>query len=150
MAVGVQRPVWGDAGGIVALADLIDAHRGAFEYDWRTRFRKPLRTVGRSMSWGEAFRLTQVLATDPSSSVAAALAGWDMPTTRESLALMDLFDLTHRIAWAQGGGKGQKPKPYPRPWPTRSSKRVTPDASLTQDEIIAALRAAGHTAPLPE
>jgi hypothetical protein len=130
---------------------LIDAHRGAFEYDWRARFSLPLTVVGKSMTWGEAGRLTQELAGEPSSRVCAAIGGWDHPTTWEALAVLNLFDLTHQIAWAQGGGKGQRPKPHSRPWPTTKTGRhkAKPDASLTQDEIIAALRAAGHTAPLP-
>lgn len=147
MAERVQRSCWGDAGGIAALADLIDTHRGAFEYDWRARFHLPLRAIGRGMSYGEALRLTERLAVDPESHVGAALAGWDAPTSRATLALMDLYDLQHQVAWAQGGGKGARPKPYPRPWAKRTTKRTKP--SLSQDQIIAALHAAGHTAPLP-
>lgn len=101
------------------------------------------------MTWGEAYRLTQILAADPSSQVGAALANLTHAVTREALVLMDLFDLTHQAAWASGGGKGSRPKPYPRPLPSRQSRRAKPDAKLTQDEIIAALRMAGHTAPIP-
>jgi len=99
------------------------------------------------MTYGEALRLVHVLVTDPSTRTAASLAGWDHPASRELLALMDLYDLTHYIAWAQGGSKGQKPKPYPRPWPDRKTVRTKP--TVTQEQIIAALREAGHTAPLP-
>lgn len=94
------------------------------------------------MSWGEALRLTQVLAQDVSSAVGAALTGWDYPATREALVLMDLYDAFAQVNF-------QKPKPYPRPWPERSTKRAKPDASLTQEEIVAALRKAGHTAAIP-
>lgn len=149
MADGVQPTHRGDAGGIAALADLIDAHRGAFEYDWRTRFHLPLKVVGRSMTWGEAIRLTRALMLDPASAVCAAFNEFDRPTPREALVLMDLYDLYHQIAWSKAGGKGPKPKPYPRPWPASTKRRTGPDKSLTQDQIIAALRAAGHTAPLP-
>lgn len=128
---------------------MIDAHRGAFEYEWRARFQLPLTAIGRSMSWGEAYRITTMLANDPTSHVAAAISGWDHPVSFEALALMNLFDLTHQIAWRQGGSKGPRPTPYPRPWRNRTTKRAKPDASLTQDEIIAALRRAGHTAPIP-
>lgn len=121
---------------------MIDAHRGAFEYDWRTRFHLPLQAVGRRMSWGEAYRLTQILVQDPSSHVAASLAGLEYPITRVDLVLRDLYDLTHAIA----AGK-KRPKPYPRP--EVKKKRVQPDKSVTQDQIVAALRMAGHTAPLP-
>lgn len=99
------------------------------------------------MTYGEALRLVERLLRDPSSHVAASVGEWSHATTREAIVLMDLYDLTHHIAWKQGGGKGSKPKPYPRPWPSRT-KRVT-KPSLTQDEVFAALRDAGHTMPLP-
>lgn len=122
---------------------MIDAHRGAFEYDWRTRFHLPITVVGKSMSWGEALRLTEQLAVDPSARIGAALAGWANPVSREAMVLMDLYDLQHMSK------ASRKPKPYPRPWQGRKTQRAKPDDSLTQEEIIAALRAAGHTAPLP-
>lgn len=103
------------------------------------------------MRWGEALRLARMLAVDPTSQLGAALAGWDHPVSREALVLMDIFDLEHIVAWAQGGGKGAKPRPYPRPWSMDSgSKRVAPDPSLSHEQIVAALRRAGHTAPIPE
>lgn len=137
----------GRHGGILALLELIDRHRGAFEYDWRTRFHLALSEVGESMTWGEAIRHTTTLAADPSSHICAALGEWDRPVTSIELVLMDLYDLSHRVAWRQAGGKGQRPKPYPRPWPDRKRTRTKPDVS--QEEIFAALRFAGHTAPLP-
>lgn len=39
------------------------------------------------MSWGEAFDLTMVLVTDPSSRVGSALAGWQYPLSVEAMAL---------------------------------------------------------------
>jgi hypothetical protein len=101
------------------------------------------------MSWGEALRITKQLSIDPSSHVAAAVSGWDHPITHDAIVLMSLFDLQHQIAWAQSGRKGPRPKPYPRPWSSNTTKRAKPDARLTQSEIIAALRAAGHYGPLP-
>ena len=128
---------------------MIDAHRGAYEYDWRARFHVSVDEVGASMSWGEALRLVNRLILDPSSHVAAAVSGWSEPVSREALALMDLFDLQVMSRWRDTGSKGQRPKPYPRPWPKQTTKRAKPDASLTQEQIVAALRAAGHTAPIP-
>lgn len=129
---------------------MIDEHRGAFEFDWRTRLHLSLEAVGAEISWFEAVRLFRVLERDPSTAVGAAMAQFDRPTSREALVLMDLYDLQVMFRWADGGKKGPKPKPYPRPWPERRTKRAKPDASLTQEEIVAALRAAGHTAPIPE
>ena len=123
---------------------MLDAHRGAFEHDWRARFRLPLTVVGTDeMSWGEAIRLAQQVASDPASAIHAALSGWDYPLGWEALALLDLRDayvgLHYKAATAQ-----------PRPWPSKPKSGVAkPDASLTQEEIIAALRAAGHTKEVP-
>lgn len=95
------------------------------------------------MTYGEAWRLLHRLAVDPSSHFTASLNNWAHPLTHEALVLMDLFDLQHR-------SKTKKtPRPYPRPWTARTIRRTAPDARLTQEEIVAALRAAGHTAPLP-
>ena len=115
-------------------------HRGAFEYDWRTRFGVALSVVGSSMMWGEAWRLTQQLAGDPSSRVAASIGGLDYPIDRTSIVLMDLYDLQHRIV-------SKRPKPYPRPWSSR--RRARPNEGVSREVILAALREAGHTAPLP-
>lgn len=131
MAGRVSGTLRSNAGGIVALADLIDAHRGAFEYDWRTRFGKPLAIVGRSMTWGEAYRLTQQITMDPSSHVAAAVAGWDHAIPREVLVLMDLFDLQH------ASKSKRKPKPYPRPW--SKDRRKLGGARLTREQLRAIL-----------
>lgn len=135
MAGRVPEAVRGEPGGIVALADSIDEHRGAFEYDWRARFHKPLRVIGRSMSWGEALRLAQRLSRDPSSEVAAALGGWEHSSSREALILMDTYD-------ALTAAHFKRPKPYPRPWPDRSKSRPKP--TVSQAEVVAALQQAGH------
>lgn len=101
------------------------------------------------MSWSDAWHLVGVLVSDPASWLGAALAGWAYPVDRQTLVDMDTYDLMHKIAHAQGGGKGKKPKPYPRPWPATTKTTTKPSVDLTQDEIIAALRRAGHTAKLP-
>lgn len=132
---------------MIALADLIDTHRGAFEYDWRARFQLPVSSIGDAMTWGEAVRHTDRLAADPSSAIGAALAGWDYPVGYDALAVMNLFDLMHEIAWAQGGKKGSRPKPHPRPWSDRKTRRAKP--TVSQEEVIAALRSAGHMGPIP-
>lgn len=90
---------------MTALAELIDAQRGPLEYDWRSRFHLPLSVIGDAMTWGEAVRLVRVLRSDPSSALSAAVEGWDYGMTRESLLLLDLFDLEH----AKAGVKNPKP-----------------------------------------
>lgn len=140
MAGRLDRPAGGDLPGSLTLLDLIEEHPSAFAYDWRTRLRLPLAVIGKSMTFGEAWSLVQALATDPSSHVAAALAGWRHPWSQEAIILADLYDLQHQKA----AGK-KRVKPRPRPWDKKPERRrMVPDPSLTQEEIVAALRAAGH------
>ena len=100
------------------------------------------------MLWGEALRLTQALASDPSSHLAASVSGWTRPATFVELALLNLYDLTHQVAWAQGGGKGPRPKALERPWQGETTRsRVKP--TVSQEDVIRALRFAGHHGPIP-
>jgi len=78
-----------------------------------------LAEIGDRMGWGEAWRLTLVLARDPSSQVAAAVAGWPHPVTREWAVIADLFDLQHKVA------SQNKSKPLPRPWGKAGRKKLT-------------------------
>lgn len=89
------------------------------------------------MPWAESWDLTTSLAGDPSSHVAAAIAGWSYPLSREGMAALDLLDVTIQV----NSGK-RKPKPAPRPWDA-PEKRIGVMA-LPQSEIRAALRAVGH------
>lgn len=137
MAAGVQRLEWGDPGGIVALADLIDTHRGAFEYEWRARFHLPLSVVGKSMTWGEAFRLTRILSVDPGSAVCASIQGWDYAMSREALILAGVYDIQH------ASKAKRRPAPYPRPWPDENRRTFgrTKLSIARLKEVLAATRA---------
>lgn len=102
------------------------------------------------MPWGEALRLTQTLAADPTSQISTALAGWDYPTSREAMALMDAYDLSHMVAWSNAGGKGAKPKPYPRPWRTaevEGVRRLGNTEGRSRAEVVAYLNSLGHHLP---
>lgn len=92
--------------------------------------------IGQSMSWGEAWRLTQVLIRDTSSHVCAAVQGWDGPRSREWLLIADLFDLTHAV------NSRRTPTPYPRPGD--APKRFG-HTNLRNSEVFAVLRSHGHT-----
>ena len=126
----------GDAPGIVALVELADEHPAAFAYDWRARFGVAFELVGEAMSWGEAVHLLSALAPDPSSHVAAAIAGWQHPLSREALVLADLLDLT------AAAHSSKKPKPYPRPW-TRADRKPARKQVLSQEQIRAVLERIG-------
>lgn len=89
------------------------------------------------MAWGEAWSLTRTLLADPSSHVAASVAGWEHPFGVEAQLLADLYDIT----LAAAAGK-RKAKPYPRPW--HKTKTRFGRAARPQAEIRAALAARGH------
>lgn len=138
MAERLQREHGGDVGGILALVAQINAHPGAFEYDWRTRFHLPLSEVGSGMEWGEAYRLARILRADPASQVAAALEGWDFPIERTTAALLDLFDLE----FAKGS---KKPKAHPgRPWKPTNKRRFGDRKGRTREQMRALLNQYGH------
>lgn len=91
------------------------------------------------MSWGEAYRLTEVLLADPSSPVAAAVYEWKMPVSPEWLVLADIWDaLSHRVY--------KNPKPYQRPFArTSTGRKMRP-----QREIRKSLARRGHAELMAE
>lgn len=116
-------------GGIGELLELIEEHRGAFEYDWRTRFGLPLTVVGGwEMSYGEAYRLTKELAVEPGSRVFAAVSGWAYPMSREALVTADLIDVIARAMFQRVHTT------YPRPWDGPDVTRIG-GTNLPQDYV---------------
>ncbi len=77
------------------------------------------------MTLGEARRLVDILAGDPSSRTCAALNGWDYPISAEAMVLADLFDL-----WTT-----QDSEPYSRPWPRPDSTVLGKGTRLTPAEF---------------
>jgi hypothetical protein len=134
-------------GGILGLLDLIEEHRGALEYDWRTRcpgVPDGLSSVPERMGWGEALRLVRILRADPGSMLAAAIEGWDYPFPRGEAMQADLYDLQ----FAKTGAKNRKP--YPRPYKPDdgSKKRRGNAAGRTRAEVVEILNAHGHQLPV--
>lgn len=133
-ALGSDRPP------ILTLLAAIDEHLGAFEYDWRTRFTRPLSDVfSGAMSWREAWNLTHELLRDSSSHVGAALAGLAYPMSRGEFILADLYDLQH-----QSKAK-RKIKPYPRPNDTRPDVKRVGKTTLPPARVRALLQSNAPT-----
>lgn len=131
-------------GGICGLLDLIEEHRAALEYDFRTRFQglpDGIYSVPERMGWGEALRMVRILRSDPGSMLAAAIEGWDYPFPREVAVTADLYDLE----FAKTGAKNRQP--YPRPYATdvREKKRRGNAAGRSRAQVVEILRAHGHT-----
>jgi len=126
-------------GGAFGLLGLIHAHRGAVEYDWRTRFGLGLGDIGVEMSIHEAARLAEILLRDPSSAVAAAVQEWDHPISQEAIVLADLFDLTFL---ANSDPKKPKPKPHGlRPWKPMNTQQMGDTGGRSREEIVEMLQA---------
>lgn len=129
----------GEPGGIVALVEVIDEHPSAFAYDWRHRFGLSLRQVTETdPDWWETRHLAAELAGDPSSHIAAALAGWTHAWPIEAWILADLYDLT-----VKAHSRKRSNKSYPRPNAERPARMGR--ATHPQHVIRAALAARGHT-----
>ena len=116
-------------GKIFAFVGLIHQHRGALEYDWRTRFHLGVDQVGdaRLMSWGEAARLLEVLRVDPSSQVHRVVNGWEFAVSREWL-------LGWEQHWAvvQANFSNAARLKIPRPWDPPQVKHGTASLSVAQ------------------
>ena len=127
----------------MTLLDLATRYRGALEYDWRTRFHAHLDVLdddGPSWSWGELWRLVEIVGHDPSSQLAAAISGWEHPVSREWLALADLWDVLVAVNTHKGS-----PGHYPRPWAkTDPGTRRIGVTSLPQAVVRRALAEMGH------
>ena len=127
-------------GGAFGFLGLIHRHRGAVEYDWRTRFGIGLADIGQEMSLHEAARLAEILLHDPSSEIAAAVQGWDYPISREALVNLDLFDLT---LLANSDPRKGKPKPHGmRPFKSTNTERFGNTGGRSRAEIEEILAAA--------
>lgn len=129
-------------GGICGLLDLIEEHRPALRYDWRTRFGRGLdESVPADIGWDEALDLVRVLRSDPSSMLATSVEEWDYPLSRTEAILADMWDLSY----AKAGAK--KRETYPRPFKqkTGTSQRWGKTDGRSRDEIVAILNANGHS-----
>lgn len=137
-------------GGICGLLDLIEEHRGPLEYDFRTRFSgitEGLAGVPEQMGWGELLRQVTILRADPSSALAAALAGWDYPISREALAILDLYDLT----MAANSDPKKRVAPHTgRPFNTSSkrTRQVGKTNGRTREQVVEILNSLGHQLPV--
>lgn len=110
------------------LLDLADEHRGAFEYDWRCRFGVRFDPPS-TTDWGESSRLLSVLVCDPSSAVAAAVAGWAHPVTREWVALKAVHD-----RYVDGTFKAPRALHLAAPWDPEPTRHGRTD--LTREQVL--------------
>lgn len=138
----------GHAGGILGLLELIEEHKAAVAYDWRSRFHLPPTVIGNEMPWDEAVGHVKTLQADPSSALFASVAGWDYPMSREALLLADIFDLDHMV---NSDPKKGRPKPHsmrPMKQEQREVTRIGNAGGRSRDEVVAFLNSLGHKIPV--
>ena len=126
---------------MIALVSLVDQHHVELEYDWRTRFQLPLRSVfDGTLTWRESCALLKGLLTDPTSRIAAKVSGLDHPWSREAAILADVWDLLAAV----NADPKKSPPTYPRPVPKRLQGKHSQRPTVSKDIIRRALEARGH------
>ena len=107
------------AGGIKGLADFLEEHREALNYDLLTRTGHTVDDAGRSLSWRALGDFLQCLP--PNSAIGQKLrpemAAWDSRVKTNSI-LADIYDAISEInvnLVRLSGKKALKAKSYPRP-----------------------------------
>ena len=129
-----------EPGGIISLARFVEEHAGAIEYDLITRTRYKLEDIGGALPWGSLHSFIQYLGTD--SALAQDLGkatGWETRVQTNAI-LADIYDVlsainSNLIAFASGGKKKVKPKPYPRPGRDRENTRKFGKGALPIPEL---------------
>lgn len=111
------------AGGIASLAEIIDGHGGALDYDLITRAHLTLSDFPDRVGWDALYHFVRYLPADSAlvSEMKPDIAGWQNGT-RMPIIVADLYDLVSmwRYEWEcsvtpKNRRKPKKPKPYPRP-----------------------------------
>ena len=121
----------------------MEDHPTAFEYDWRTRFGLPARSVlDGTLTWRESYALVAELLRDPTSHLAAAVGDLEYPWPREAFILADLYDLL--VAANTDRKHRNRIKPYPRPVKNGLHRRRSRRPTVDQATVRAALISMGH------
>lgn len=103
-------------------------HRGAFDYDLRSRLRLSARQVEEGdLSWNDAVALTRELIRDPYSHSFAALAGYEFVPAPEDVQFYNWVDATAQMNHRSGK---VAPTPAKRPWVGTGVSKVGP---VTED-----------------
>jgi len=137
-----------NTGGIISLAQFVNEHGEALNYDLLTRTNYQLDDVGGALSWGALNSFIKHLGSD--SALARDLGkatGWE-DTLKTNAILADIYDLLQVInanIVAMGGGRHkQKITPYPRPGKGAENKRQLGKGALPLSELREWIRRRSH------
>lgn len=134
------RSVGRNAGGIVSLAEFVDAHGEALEYDL-IGAGYTLNDIGRRLPWRtlKAFINNLGVSSATVQELNPDYAGWGN-TEKTNAILADIYDLLQVInANLVGIGSGKRPKtpkPYPRPWQKKPDEKKFGRGALPHDELV--------------
>lgn len=124
----------------MSLAEFVDEHAEALNYDLITRTRYTVNDIGGPLSWGSLYSFLKGLG--PDSATARELGkstGWEN-TLKTNALLADIFDMlqiinANLVNYASGGKKKTKIKPYPRPGKDNDKTRKFGKGALPLNEL---------------
>ncbi len=135
---------------IIAIAEFVNEHRDAIEYDLMTRTIYTLSDVGRSLSWGALASFIKYLGEDSATAreINKEVAGWES-TLKTNTLLADIYDLlqvvnANIVAHATNGKHKQRVKPYPRPGAEDKDTRRIGHGALPVDDLREWIRSKQH------
>ena len=138
-----------NTGGIVGLAEFVEEHGEALNYDLITRTNYQLDDIGGALTWGSLHSFIKFLPGD--SALARDLGkatGWETQTKTNAI-LADIYDLLQTInanlvAYATKGKQKRQIKPYPRPGRDEDNTRKIGRGALPLDQMREWIRGKQH------
>ena len=123
---------------MISLAEFVEEHGEALNYDLITRTNYQMDDIGGALSWSSLHSFLINIGGD--SALARDLdksTGWDQ-TIKTNAILADIYDLLQVIRAeivALGGKKPRKIKPYPRPGADEDKKRKLGKGAMPLTEL---------------
>lgn len=130
------------AGGIISLADFVEEHRKAIEYDLLTRTGHTIEDIGESLPWHGIQAIIEHIGYDSALArdLNPEIADWGT-VAKTNAVLADIYDILSIInANLIGIGSGKRPKqpkPYPRPGQKKPEEKKIGRGALPHEELKA-------------
>ena len=134
---------------MISLAEFVEEHDEALNYDLITRTNYQLNDIGGALSWSSLHSFIKYL---PGDSAVAREAGkssvWDSRIKTNAI-LADIYDMlqllnANLVAFASGGKTKPKITPYPRPGRDDNTRRKFGKGALPLDEMRAWIKERQH------
>ena len=134
---------------MISLAEFIEEHGEALNYDLITRTNYQMDDIGGALSWSSLHSFIKYL---PGDSAVAREVGkssvWDSRIKTNAI-LADIYDMlqllnANLVAFASGGKTKPKLTPYPRPGREDNTKHTFGKGALPLDEMRAWIKERQH------